>query len=573
MTGFLNRHSEALLLLLILALASFVRIDGLSLWYFNWDEIWHFLDAKTDGVTTLLARNLGAEVHGPVYYLLLYTLDQFTDSLALLRGASVLPGVLLVLIIYGLCSELFDNKAVGLCAALIIAVGESSVVLSQVIRGYALATLLLYAAVLCMVCFLKSQKTRYFHLLLCCSFFASMTEYYAFFLSSALCGSLFAYKIVKREFSYIHLLLAIIVFLIPAVYGFMQLGNVTASKGQEETFRGFYASFLHLHPLFVDSFKDVLLNSFLFPDASIFGQHTARRTFGVLFVIGFVLLFCQRRWLPVCLFLILVATAIGLSISGLYPYAPTRHCAPLMPLFLIPILAFVPYVPRVVSNTTVSVLVVLCFVTLRGDTYRTFQNGFTTKRADFQESMEWIEKQPRQKVVLLSLVETRYIIFEQIHFMHEKNHPEHFLPYDTWVADQQRTFRGTDFYTCHKEMHGWSYFILAKDKGWKILYSCLRKVAKISDMNEAAVYLFVGMREPFFQLFQKNVCSTPSEDCPAQSMYAHKQWKKFFMAADIAMKTETTMVLKLDREFVRELTLIRGTLRSLLGPGDLAPSE
>ncbi len=132
------RKSSWLILLAILTLAAALRVAGLgseSLWL---DETTSLILAQNPPAQ--LVALTAADIHPPLYYLLLRVWLVFGTSEAALRSLSVALGVLTVLALYDLGRQLFGRR-VGLLAALFLAVAPLHVWYSQETRMYALATL------------------------------------------------------------------------------------------------------------------------------------------------------------------------------------------------------------------------------------------------------------------------------------------------------------------------------------------------------------------------------------------------------------------------------------------------
>jgi dolichyl-phosphate-mannose-protein mannosyltransferase len=158
-------------LALILILAALLRIRALTRYSLTYDELGSLETAAGRGQVHLtLPRNsllrpppvvtslIGAEpvwkvavvmqsdVHPPLYFILLRLWqDIFGDSDEAARGLSVVAGVAAVALIFDV-GRWWGGTTVGLWAALLMAVAQPQINLSQDARPYALATLLVLAA-------------------------------------------------------------------------------------------------------------------------------------------------------------------------------------------------------------------------------------------------------------------------------------------------------------------------------------------------------------------------------------------------------------------------------------------
>ena len=145
------------LLLVILALASFLRIFGLGsegLWF---DEINTVLISEKGLVSIIQACN-NIDTHPPLYYVILhFWMALFGRSDAVLQSLSAFFGIISVLLIYRLGYELFDRNT-GLVASFLLAISYLAVVQSQEVRMYSLLLLLSILSFLFYVRILKADK-------------------------------------------------------------------------------------------------------------------------------------------------------------------------------------------------------------------------------------------------------------------------------------------------------------------------------------------------------------------------------------------------------------------------------
>ena len=136
----------ALLLLLILALAAglrFYNLGGQSLWSDEGNSV-----ALATRSLAQIAQDTAHDIHPPLYYWLLRLWTTlFGLSEVAVRSLSALLGTLLVLVIYGLGTRMF-NRLTGLAAAFIAAIAPFQVYYSQEARMYVLVALETALAVL-----------------------------------------------------------------------------------------------------------------------------------------------------------------------------------------------------------------------------------------------------------------------------------------------------------------------------------------------------------------------------------------------------------------------------------------
>jgi 4-amino-4-deoxy-L-arabinose transferase-like glycosyltransferase len=147
-----------LLLLLILALAAglrFYNLGGQSLWSDEGNSA-----ALATRSLPQIARDAAHDIHPPLYYWLLRLWTTvFGISEFALRSLSALLGTLLVLVIYGLGTRLF-NRTSGLTAVFIAAIAPFQVYYSQEARMYILVALEAALAALIFWWFVSQEDAR-----------------------------------------------------------------------------------------------------------------------------------------------------------------------------------------------------------------------------------------------------------------------------------------------------------------------------------------------------------------------------------------------------------------------------
>jgi mannosyltransferase len=125
------------LLVLIVLLGSLLRFAGLgneSIWL---DEATSILIARMDLPSVVVWT--AADIHPPLYYLILHFWLGFGESEFAIRALSAMLGVVAVVIVYALARELFDEQ-VGLLSALLLALSPMHIWYSQEARMYAMVT-------------------------------------------------------------------------------------------------------------------------------------------------------------------------------------------------------------------------------------------------------------------------------------------------------------------------------------------------------------------------------------------------------------------------------------------------
>jgi len=172
-----------LALLLILALASFLRIYDLgteSLWY---DEV-HSIRVSGQNFVSVI-RGAAVGKHTPLYFIGLHFWTGFLgDSEVSLRSPSAIFGILSVLIIYWVGCALFNRK-VGLISSLLSAISLFHIHYSQEARPYSLLLLLSLLSFLFFIKILKQDKKWHYPCYLLCNILLCYTHIFGLFTIAA----------------------------------------------------------------------------------------------------------------------------------------------------------------------------------------------------------------------------------------------------------------------------------------------------------------------------------------------------------------------------------------------------
>lgn len=172
------RYRVHILLLIILLIALLARLYALgkeSIWL---DEATSLMLARMD--LAELVRWTARDIHPPLYYILLHFWIVLGDSEAILRGLSVLAGVLNVLAIYALGRELFDAPT-GLLSACFLALDPFHIWYSQETRMYAWTALLFSAIVWAALLYLHRPRQLALGLYVALAVAGLYTHYYTLF--------------------------------------------------------------------------------------------------------------------------------------------------------------------------------------------------------------------------------------------------------------------------------------------------------------------------------------------------------------------------------------------------------
>jgi len=182
----------ALIFLVTIAGALFVRLYGLSEYAFGDDELWHLTVANQENLWQVIKYNFVEEIHPPLSYMIWHLMLQVSHNDLWLRMSGIIPAILLIPSMY-LFGQRYIGRAAGYFLALLFAFGAMPVAISQTIRAYSLMMLVLTWAAIFVhkYCFETEAKTRNKFLL-----FYALTALVAIQLHHAACFTLFALGLV-----------------------------------------------------------------------------------------------------------------------------------------------------------------------------------------------------------------------------------------------------------------------------------------------------------------------------------------------------------------------------------------
>lgn len=151
---------STLVLSLLMLCGFYIRVASWPDYYFTSDDLWHLVMAKQGSVMGVIKANLAEDVHPPLSYLILHFMLKISDNQYFLRCISLVPGVLLIPMIY-----LLGKERIGMAGATVMAFlvtfGEWTTLLSSAIRGYSLMLLCITFALWAMYRFDKTHVVRY----------------------------------------------------------------------------------------------------------------------------------------------------------------------------------------------------------------------------------------------------------------------------------------------------------------------------------------------------------------------------------------------------------------------------
>ena len=191
-----NLKNPNLILFFILFIAVYLNLfslNAIGLWH---DEAFSMLLTRYDFKEML--HRIGLDVHPPFYYIVLMPWNfLFGNSLFSLRAFSAFAAILMILGVYLLVKEIFQNKKLALLSAALTAFSSFQIQYAREGRMYALGTFLIVFSSYFLVKALKSKKYIFWVLYALFAICAIYTHYYIFFSIAA--QFLFIVYLISQE--------------------------------------------------------------------------------------------------------------------------------------------------------------------------------------------------------------------------------------------------------------------------------------------------------------------------------------------------------------------------------------
>ncbi len=312
---------SAIIFLVIIVGALFVRLYGLGDYAFNDDELWHLTVANQKNLWDVIQYNFVEEIHPPLSYMIWHLMLQVSDNDLWLRMSGIIPAILLIPSIY-LFGNRYIGRAAGYFLALIFAFGAVPVGISQVIRAYSLMMLTLTWAAIFVhkYCFETEIKSRNRFLI-----FYTLSAFLAIELNHAACfvllslGSILIFQTFKEKnkkdffiIAAIHITLAILVVgyahVLKNYFGFEGNHGYFSVRAWSEYFSRYLIIFLRF--LIADGSKGAV------------GGIVSLLSFTAFFTTIFALI-RAKKWLLLNLVFIPFLAVMFCDYFRLYPFSPT----------------------------------------------------------------------------------------------------------------------------------------------------------------------------------------------------------------------------------------------------------
>lgn len=312
------------LLSIILILGMYVRIYGLSIYYYNNDEVNNLAMASYDGLIAFLKNNLIRDTHPIFARLPAHIILRFTDSEFWLRTISMVPGILFIIISF-LIGKRFVGNLAAILMAFIAAFGYEFIILSQIVRHYMLFIFCVSAALWFLLKYFENKVRHniYYYFLFC--FLACFTHYASAIFVTASGLTLAIYQIFNKEkfgkvffWLYAHLILGLLV----VIYSYGQ-------KSYMVPVFTYAPNPIPRNPsIFIKTIQDFLeLISFKEKQASYFLL--------VLLFAGIYNSIIKRKWFISLILFLMVTINIIFAFYKIFPFSAFRVCLYLAPVIML----------------------------------------------------------------------------------------------------------------------------------------------------------------------------------------------------------------------------------------------
>jgi len=337
-------------LALLLAAGAYLRVHGVSDYYYSFDEMSDVMIAKGLNASEVMAF-AKYETHPAYPHVLRHLQMMISDAPGFLRGASALFGLLCIPAYY-LLGRQMGGRLAGCAAAFLVTFGYGSVILSQVVRNYTLLALFLALAFYCCRAFLESGKASWLCGYMAACLLGLMTHYSAFFALTCMGAAGFVELLARRKGAK------------------LLIGWMAANAALALYFAYVYATEIHNNPyqaMFAISDKVALesppYNTLAFREQIFIAYPLALVSFFlysdfqnqlnfpcvILFLLAMVYLFRARE--RGLFYETLLALVLGgaLLAANIYPYAfriAGRHATWALPYVILPVSLFIAFCLR-----------------------------------------------------------------------------------------------------------------------------------------------------------------------------------------------------------------------------------
>lgn len=310
--------------LLIICLGGlFVRLNGISDYDFNDDELWHLVVANQDSLWQLLKFNMREEIHPPLSFIIWHFALKISHNDLWLRMPTIIAGIALIPSAY-VFGRIYIGRVAAWAIAFVVAFGAMTIAMSTSIRGYSFMMLAIVWAAIFLQKFCEEKtleaRKKYLIYYFSAAFLAIQLNHAALFALAAFGLVMILQLLYEKRFRFvvltaaIHLLLAAMVggyaFVLEHFYGLQKVTSVFSSKDIFE-YLGNYVSF-YMWFLTGEGVKDEVDQV-----ANLIGFFSF---FGVPFI-----LIAKRQWRLLIISIVPLALIIFTDYLRIYPFTGTNR--------------------------------------------------------------------------------------------------------------------------------------------------------------------------------------------------------------------------------------------------------
>jgi len=334
-----------IILILLLIIATYLRINGTGDYYYSADELLHINIAKGENLQQVLQFSL-FETHPPMLYIFLHYWLIISDNIYFVRSLALVFGIALIPLYY-LIGKRLGGEVAGLCAAILITLGHGMIIQSFVVRHYALFMFLLSLAFYFYLLWKEKPESKNLLYYFIFATLACLTHFSGIFAIFAIA----AFETISsknKQWIFANLLIGIII--VAVHYVWRDINSASTLSAFKEA----------LKPDGHFSFLDLLITAPFYP--ALVSYYELPSHIWLLFIAPAIVYSYitqkENRWLII---LSLTGFALGMTLlsGGIYQYLTSRRNLWILP-FLVPVsaVAIANIINKLPVNIYISVAII-----------------------------------------------------------------------------------------------------------------------------------------------------------------------------------------------------------------------
>lgn len=392
---------EYLTLSLIIICATWIRLTGVTDYYYHADELIHSFVAHGFNLGEVFIRGM-RETHPPLGHFLKHFIYYINDSLVFSRSISVACGLGAIILAYMIGKNLKPQSYLGLAFAIIIAFSGIAVIYTTSGRNYAFLLITLLGAYLAFLRYGKSQTKRDMLAYLLLTLIACSIHFTGFIFTFGLSATIAITFALQKNYR-----TAIIFFishilhmaLLAALFYFFYFKS---QNGQE------------WYKFYTETGKNGLFNNNI-----LIGIMSVYFGFFAFSLVFFAAAFpmsvygCFKLWkvsrIAAISIVIIITLQIILTLFHIYPMVGSRYCLYLMPIIALPlaycitdILDRLPIKPLYLTSALIICIIAFSAVANSKNLYFNHSNEFTTTNQSFFGGVEYLRENLGDNDIILT---------------------------------------------------------------------------------------------------------------------------------------------------------------------------